>query len=600
MTKKILWLVISCLMALSLVMASCGGGGTVAEEEEEEEEEVVVGEEEEEEEEEEEQEGFLPSEQPKYGGVYTGMYTRGDPMGFDELYAVHPNILSAYLTNNELMTGDWTKGPVKENKTTWMSGFVGRVGLETGSLAESWEVADDETIIYNIRHGVYWQNKAPVNGREYTAEDAAFSINANFDTPTSYLYGAYTRTGDNPRSITATDKYTLEVKCDKALGLMVLVCGDFQWSWPKEMIDMYGNMRDWKNACGTGPYMLVDYVPGSALNYERNPNYFMKDPLHQENQLPYLDGVKYLIITDKSTQLAALRTGKVDSMPNINFEDAELLLDQVPSLQYVNGHIVRSIAFRTDKPELPFSDVKVRQAMALAVDRDELIEDLYDGRAIKYSYPYLPKPDYEPYYVPYDELSELAKSAFTYDPERAKALLAEAGYPDGFATKVVTGDATTADFLAIIKEYFAAVNIDMEIQQLESGTFTSLSRGRKHEEGISRGSMMGAFPFRLLEWRIESFDNHAYFDSDVIRTAYNNINNAIGIDDSVVAGELKGLVNYMLEQFIQVWCPAYESYHMWHPWLQNYHGEQNVGYFNPYHYLHYVWMDTEMKKAMNK
>ncbi|MFC1921051.1 ABC transporter substrate-binding protein [Chloroflexota bacterium] len=595
MTKKILWLVISCMMALSLVMASCT---STTVEEEEEEEDIVIGEEEEEEEEEEEiQEGFLPPEQPKYGGVYTGMYTRGDPMGFDEAYAVHPNVTPCFLTNSELMTGAWEKGPVDENETSWLSGFVGRVGLETGALAESWELPDDETIIYHIRQGVYWQNKAPVNGREYTAEDAAYSINRNFDTSTSYLYGAYTRPGNNPVSITATDKYTVEVKCDTALGLMVLVCGDFQWSWPKEMIDLHGDMKDWKNSCGTGPFLLTDYVPGSALTYERNPNYFMKDPLHPQNQLPYLDGVKYLIISDRSTQHAALRTGKVDSMPSIALEDAELLLEQT-DLQYTESHVVRSIAFRIDKPELPFADVKVRQAMALSIDRDELIEDLYGGKAVKYSYPYLPKPDYLPYYVPYDELTDLAKDAFRYDVDKAKALLDEAGYPDGFITSVITGDATTADFLAIIKEYFAVVGITMEINVMETGAFSSTSRGRKHEEGISRGSMMGAFPFRLLEWRIESFDNHAYFDSDIIRTAYDNINNAIGIDDSIVAGELKGLVPYMLEQFIQVWCPAYEVYHMWHPWVQNYHGEQNVGYFNPYHYLHYIWIDTDMKEQM--
>ncbi|MFC1900953.1 ABC transporter substrate-binding protein, partial [Chloroflexota bacterium] len=231
MTKKIIWLVISCMMALSLVMASCGG--TVTEEEEEEEEEMMEEEEEEEEEEEVEQEGFAPPEEPKYGGVYTGLLTRGDPMGFDEAYVVHPNVTSCFLTNNELMIGNWAKGPAGTNETSWLSGFVGRVGLETGALAESWELPDGETILYHIRPGVYWHNKPPVNGREYVAEDAAYSINRNFDTSTSYLYGAYTRPGNNPRSITAIDKYTVEVKCDTALGLMVLVCGDFQWSWPK-------------------------------------------------------------------------------------------------------------------------------------------------------------------------------------------------------------------------------------------------------------------------------------------------------------------------------------------------------------------------------
>ncbi len=599
MTKKIVWLVISCLMIISLVVASCGPA-TV--EEEEEEEEVIIGEEEEEEEEEEvKEEELLPPEVPKYGGVHTKVITQ-DPMGFDEAYAVHPNITTAFLTNSELMGGDWAKGPAGTNDTSWVNGFIGRVDLETGYLAESWEIMDEETIVYHLRKGVHWHNKAPVNGRELTADDVVYSINRNFTTPTAYLFGAYTRNGYNPTSIKALDKYTVEVKVPQTmLGLMVLVCGDFQWAWPKEMIDLYGDMKDWKNSCGTGPYMLTDYVSGSSLTFKKNPDYFMHDPLHPENQLPYLNGVKELIISDKSTRLAALRTGKVDALEEmvaVEFEDAELLMKQCPDLKYAVDYGIRSVAFRLDNPELPFTDIRVRRALSLAVNQEEILETLYQGHGAVYSYPYLPLPEYEPFRVPFDELPESAREPYTYNPEKAKQLLAEAGYPSGFKTKVVCGDSTAADFLSVIKAYFAAINVDMEIEQLERGTFTSLSRGRKHEEGIIRGSLMTQFPFRLLEWRKESFDDHSFFDSETIRAAYEEISAKVGIDDARVAEILKGLVPYMLEQNIQIWCPAYEIYNTWWPWMQNYHGESTMGYFNPHQHIHYIWVDEALKKSM--
>ena len=145
MTKKIVWIIVSSLMALSLVVASCG---PAAVEEEEEEEEVVIGQEEEEEEEEEE-EGFLPPEVPKYGGSFTWHLTT-DVMGFDPIMKLQMECKSLWMTNEELMTGDWAKGPAGTGETDWTAGFIGRIELQTGSLAESWETPDNETIIFHI------------------------------------------------------------------------------------------------------------------------------------------------------------------------------------------------------------------------------------------------------------------------------------------------------------------------------------------------------------------------------------------------------------------------------------------------------------------
>ena len=530
-------------------------------------------------------------------------------MGFDEAYAVHPNITTAALTQDKLMIGDWAKGPAGTNQIDWTYGFIGRVGVMTGSLAQSWETPDDETIIYHIRQGVHWALNSSseasrlVNGREVTADDVVFSINRAFTSKTAYLYSAYTSVGNNPTSIKALDKYTVEVKTLKTMhGLMVLVCGGFLWTWPQEVINKYGDMKDWKNSVGTGPFILTDYVAGSAVTLRRNPNYFAKDPLNPQNQLPYLDGAKMLIIPDISTYLAALRTGKLDMLPAVTWEDAASLIKTNPDLKYNTRYQTPTFPVgRVDKPDLPFKDIKVRQALNMAIDKQEILKSYFGGHAALLGYPWPPTKTYDAIYTPIDQQSQAVKDLFTYNPTKSKQLLAEAGYPNGFTTHIVCdGTSTQPDMLAIVREQLLKIGVDMQIQPKEAGVFTAITRGRTHEEMVMKNSVDYSFPFRMLMVRKESFDDPAFFEADFTREAYNTVSRLVGIDDATVNKTLKDVGKFSLEQAWGIWLPAPEVYDMWQPWVGNYHGEQDVGYLaGPANRnLDWVWIDQNMKSSL--
>jgi len=244
MKKKIVWALVSCLMVLSLVMASCGPAEV---EEEEEEEEVVVIEEEEEEEVEEEvveEEGLLPPEVPKYGGVH--VFISPEPMGFDPAYTMSVEVRDQFITHDELMGEDWTKGPAGTGETDWVQGFVGRLDLLTGELAESWEMPDDETIIFHIRKGVHFWDKYPANGREFTAEDAAWEIERQWTAPRGFLR-ITNKPGDALISAKALDKYTLELKVPAHVqGLHLVLDGEQIHMSAPEIVDVYGDMKDWR------------------------------------------------------------------------------------------------------------------------------------------------------------------------------------------------------------------------------------------------------------------------------------------------------------------------------------------------------------------
>ena len=547
-------------------------------------------------------------ETPRYGGVFT-YWLKTDPMGFDEAYAVHPNITTAALTQDKLMIGDWAKGPAGTNEVDWKNGFIGRVSLMTGELAQSWETPDDETIVYHLRQGVRFalnsnsEASRLVNGREVTADDVVFSINRAFSSKTAYLYSAYTSVGNQPTSVKALDKYTVEVKTPKTMhGLMVLVCGGFLWTWPPEVINKYGDMKDWKNSVGSGPFIMTDYVSGSTVTFVRNNKYFAKDPLHPDNQLPYLEGVKMLIIPDISTENAALRTGKVDMLPQVSWEDATSLVKTNPELRYNTRYMTPTFPVgRMDKPELPFKDIKVRQALNMAIDKQSILKDYFGGHAALLGYPYAPTKTYSEIYTPLEQQSQAVQDLFAYNPAKAKQLLADAGYPNGFTTHIVCdGSSTQPDMLAILREQLLKVNIDMQIQPKEAGVFTAITRGRTHEEMVMKNAVDYSFPFRMLMVRKESFDDPAYFEADFTRQMYNEISRLVGIDDATVNKDLKEVGKFSLEQAWGIWLPAPEVYDIWQPWVGNYHGEQDVGYLaGPAdRVLDWVWIDQSVKTSM--
>ena len=248
---------------------------------------------------------------------------------------------------------------------------------------------------------------------------------------------------------------------------------------------------------------------------------------------------------------------------------------------------------RMDKQDLPFKDIRVRQALNMAIDRQSLVTSYYGGNADAYSSPWPNSADYAPFYTPLDQQDQAVKDLFSYNPTKAKQLLADAGYPNGFKTSVVCTQASS-DFLSIIKGNFSAIGVDMQINMLDTGVYSSVSLGRTFPEMIySIYSIM--YPYKMLAVRSETTNDPAFFESQQTRDAYNQINAVIGKDPTKVNQIIKGISPFMLEQATGVMLPQQYNYTLWWPWVRNYHGEQNGdGGFSPM----YVWIDQAMKSSL--
>ena len=590
MKKKIIWLILSCLMVAVLVLASCAPA--VVEEEEVVTEEEVV----EEEVVEEEKEMVVDVmgrlvEKPQYGGraTYAINSFEVDPV------AGTPNSHAHWLCIQTLGTNDVLKGHTGSGEFDFRVTNSGPLEAYTGALAESWEQTDLTTAILHIREGVKWQNVPPANGREMTVDDVLYSIEVFQDNPRSNMYAP---TEESRLQVRALDQHTIEITWSEpdAVSTLLRIIGFSILN--KEVIEAYGGLpdalSDWKALIGTGPYIIKDVLPDSSCTWEKNPNYWQYDPFHPDNRLPYIDTLTGLVITDTATALAALRTGKLDLLQSITLDHKDSLVQTNPELLYGPGMAWDiHIYMRVDKE--PFTDKRVRRALSMAIDQHAIAEQFYKGQAEIHMTPIWPA--YGNMYTPYDELPDSTRELFEHHPDRAKELLAEAGYPDGFKTKVVTTD-YYADVMSLVQEYLTEIGVDMEIKIVEPGKFWSILMGKQHEAmafhvwGLANPSSAWSGLYAPGHvWNFSSVDDSHI--SEVWTEA------KLTIDAEKRSQMLKDLGVYALDQVYDVPMPAQYPYNFWQPWLKGYDGEYFYGKFdNVWGVMGLPWVDQDLKYEM--
>jgi peptide/nickel transport system substrate-binding protein len=540
-------------------------------------------------------------EKPKYGGVATIALT-ADILGFDELFVQHTFAYTLHLTNEELWQGDWARGPAGTGEANWILGGINNVDLKAGSLAERWEIPERGKIIFFIRKGVRWHNKPPTNGRELTVDDIVFSLKRLATETGSYIKLGYPSLAASSIITGDAKTNTVTIECPPAeWANSVTLWPDYAEIMPQDAIKQFGNMNDWRNSIGTGPFILTDFVSNGSATFKKNPNFWEKNPVGpgKGDQLPYLDGVKLLIITDTSTRMAAFRTGKLDGVGG-EYDDVKDMLGNpnFSSIQYIADSCYE-FYMRTDKPESPFSKKEVRQALMLATDFKKIVNEYYDGKAEMLVWPVVNTKEYASAYLPLDKQPANVQELYSYNPTKAKQLLTAAGYPTGFKTTVICYNTPTqVDYLSMIKSMWAQVGIELTIDAREYAVWQGRLRLRQYDELIyGFNSGIGTF-FKMINFRGTSQYNGSYVNDPQVEEVYQAMQPFVGVDEEKLNKMNADLMPYVLEQAWVHPKPNPYSYVLWWPWVKNWHGELQVGYYNYPSYLKYRWQDVELKKKM--
>lgn len=303
-------------------------------------------------------------------------------------------------------------------------------------LATEWETDDGSVWTFTLREGVTFHD-----GSEMTAEDVVASFDRLVD-PEVASAAAGSFTFLEVGGATAVDDFTVQFELTGPVGDFPAWTTAYQAAilpsdWPGDFA---------ANPIGTGPFKLVDYTPRQGATYERNEDYF-------EEGLPKLDGMEVVYYEDFGAQITSLQSGEVDLMTLLP-GDLVATVPEGSGVQVLSAPSAThaQVTMATNTP--PWDDVRVRQAMALAIDRQQIVDELWGGYArVANDHTFAPI---------YDEAGAVDIEQREQDLDRARQLLAEAGHPDGISAELVTYGGIGI-FAQAVAEMAAPAGFDLQI-----------------------------------------------------------------------------------------------------------------------------------------
>ncbi len=548
---------------------------------------------------------------PRYGGTITYALSTDLP-GPDTVLTGGAAAHSAGPVVEKLGAADWA---APRDKFSFNIYELNIPANTKGVLAESWSQPDPLTYIIKVRQGVHWHDKAPMNGRELTAQDVEYNFHRMVGIGSGFTEKspmAYSFQAGEFESITATDQSTVVFKMNKPrLSALASILDDWSaWIYPPEVIKEHGDVSDWRNLVGTGPMMMTDWTKGSSRTYERNPDYWGYDEKYPENRLPYIDRLRGLVMPEVATRTAALRTGQVDYVGALGLTSLRNL-DQVESLQRTNPEIViSSYTFRNDGAVSlnvqieSFDDIRVRKAMQMAINIEEINNSYFGGLGDTTPQGKISR-SYAGVVTQFEDWPEDVKKVFDYDPEGAEALLDEAGYPRGadgirFKTKFLHLERYDLNYTQLITSYWNEIGIDVvDIEVLPFAGFAAKRTDKDHEMISSELANYGD-PISYMR----SYSNHPSnpygADSNVNDPVYDAMLEAAEAATTIEEQHrlVRELNQYGIEKFWMIWTPNGPQFNAIKPWIMGFNNENWMGNGQVLVVFTRLWIDQDLKTEM--
>ena len=342
------------------------------------------------------------------------------------------------------------------------------------SLAEKWEVLDDLTVRFHLRGDVLFSN-----GDKLTAEDVRYSLErATVERGSASMFAAF----DGKHTV-AVDERTVDVKMKFPFAPIYnylassrgnIIC--------KKAVEEMGIEQYARNPVGSGPFVLEKWTTGDSLRLKANKNYWGPQPAY--------DTLVYRVITEPANRTIELETGGVDAIYDVSNSDIARL-EENPKLKVIQGAGYKFSYMTLNMSIKPYDDIRVREALTLSLNMPAIVKSVYQGGA-KVADSLM-----APTVFGYAKVGPYA-----FDPERAKALLAEAGYADGLKVAIMTNeDRNFMDVAEIAQNMWRKIGVETDIQIMEQATLLSRAAEGSVAIGITSSTPTTGDPdHALMPW----------------------------------------------------------------------------------------------------
>ncbi|NLN47549.1 MAG: hypothetical protein GX154_00285 [Clostridiales bacterium] len=341
-------------------------------------------------------------------------------------------------------------------------------------LAEKWEVLDDTTIRFYLRDNVLFSN-----GEKLTAEDVRYSLErSTIERGSASMFSAF-----DGEKTAVVDDLTIDIKVKYPFAPIYNYLSSSRGDIinKKAMEEMGGEVYG-RNPVGTGSFILKDWVTGDSLILERNENYWGDKPAYSK--------LVIRVITEQANRAIELETGGVDIIYDVAANDVARLeandktvVAKGPGYKY--SYITMNMSLK------PFNDIKVREALTISLNMDDIVETVFKGSA-KVADSLM-----APTVFGYKKVGP-----YKYDPERAKALLTEAGYGKGLKVALMTNeDRNFMDVAEIAQNMWKDIGIETDIQIMEQAKLLSMAAEGTVTMGITSSTPTTGDPdHALMPW----------------------------------------------------------------------------------------------------
>lgn len=325
---------------------------------------------------------------------------------------------------------------------------ISQHGVAEPWLATSWEVAPDKkSVTIKLREGVKFHD-----GTDFNAEAVVWNINRIIASGSAYHV--------EWSSGEVIDKNTVKLNLKSLTNRLDIGMAQMMITSPAAFAKGEKFAND--NPTGTGPFKFVSYAKDTLLKYAKNTEYWQKG-------LPYLDGIEIRYIIDPMTRKAAFENGEAQVVYEMK-DDMRLDLEKkgymTPAMPAYGGELTVGYV-DSNRPESPWYNLKVRQAVSMAINRDALVKARGFGYWIPATQFVLPE---SPYYI-----AGIPDSKAMYNVAQARLLLDQAGYPNGFKTKIFSATGFDNNAAVMIQSFLAQVGINAEIDFLDRAAFTQIT-----------------------------------------------------------------------------------------------------------------------------